>query len=272
MDLYDKILETKAYIRAKTNLIPSLGVILGSGLDGLTDKMQDVVTFTFSELPHFIQNLTQGHVGKIWLGRLGHQIIMVMKGRFHYYEGHTLAEITFPIRVMKALGVETLILSNACGAVNQNFQVGTMMLITDHLNLTGNNPLIGKNDERLGPRFPDASEIYSLKLRELTKNIAKTLSIQIQEGVYAWWSGPSYETPAEIRMIRFLGADAVGMSTVPEALVASQMGMQVLGLSCLTNMASGILPQKLSHQEVLAAANLISNDFGRLLYQVVLSL
>ncbi len=269
MDLMDKLKMTSAFIRQKTSLIPTIGIILGSGLDGITPLMTDVVEFPSATLPHFLTSTVQGHQGMILIGKLDQQVILVMKGRIHYYEGHSLSDSTYPIRLMHILGVKTLILSNACGAVNETYKAGTMMLIKDHLNLTGNNPLIGKNHDELGPRFPDASDIYTEELRIKVKTYAKDLAIPLEEGVYAWWSGPSYETPAEIKMIRLLGADAVGMSTVPEALVASHMGMKVIGLSCLTNMAAGILPQKLSHEEVLIAAKKISLNFGILLREII---
>jgi purine-nucleoside phosphorylase len=269
MNLIKKLTETKTVIAARTGLKPTIGIILGSGLDGLTDRLENAVSFRFDELPHFIKDLTAGHEGVITIGTFGGKTVLLMKGRYHYYEGHSLTDITYPIRLMKALGVETLVLSNACGAVNRNFQAGGMMLITDHLNLTGDNPLIGPNQDEFGVRFPDATEIYSQELIRLTKSVASKLEIKLEEGIYAWWSGPSYETPAEIRMIRFMGADAVGMSTVPEALVASHMGMRIVGISCLTNMASGILPQKLSHEEVLIASKQISGDFGRLVRKLI---
>jgi len=269
MNLIKKLAETKTVIDNRTGLKPTIGIVLGSGLDGITDRLEKAVSFRFDELPHFIKDLTTGHEGVITIGTYSGKTVLVMKGRYHYYEGHSLNDITYPIRLMKALGVETLILSNACGAVNRNFQAGGMMLITDHLNLTGTNPLIGPNQDEFGDRFPDATEIYSQDLIRLTKSVASGLEIKLEEGIYAWWSGPSYETPAEIRMIRFMGADAVGMSTVPEALVASHMRMRILGISCLTNMASGILPQKLSHEEVLIASKQISGDFGRLVRKLI---
>ncbi len=267
-----KLLDAKVKIESITALKPTIAIILGSGLDGLTDKLTQLTMISFSDIPHFIRPTTEGHQGAFYFGKLEGKSVLVMKGRYHYYEGYPLSDVTFPIAFMAAIGIKTLIISNACGAVNQKFKAGQMMVIEDHINLTGNNPLIGPNDPSIGPRFPDASEIYSRRLIEKADLFAKRLKIHLNHGVYAWWSGPTYETPSEIRMIRLLGADAVGMSTVPEALVASYAGMEVLGISCLTNMATGILPQKLSHEEVLSAAKKISSDFGKLVYQLILSI
>lgn len=192
-----------------------------------------------------------------------------MKGRFHYYEGFSLDQVTFPVRVMKALGVEKLIVTNACGAVNTNFAAGDLMLISDHINLAANNPLIGANNDELGVRFQDLSETYSKKLRAIAKDVANNNNINLQEGVYAWFTGPTYETPAEIRMARIIGADAVGMSTVPEAIVARHSGIEVLGISCLTNMACGILDQPLGHEEVIETANWVKSSFLKLISETI---
>lgn len=267
-----KLLDALNKIQTITTLKPTIAVILGSGLDGLTDKMTNLTMISFSDIPHFIKPTTVGHQGAFYFGKIEGKSLLVMKGRFHYYEGYPLSDVTFPIQVMAVLGIKTLIISNACGAVNKKFKAGEMMLINDHLNLVGNNPLIGPNNEDLGPRFPDASNIYSRRLIEKAYQFAKQHQIHLNEGVYAWWSGPSYETPAEIRMIRLLGADAVGMSTVPESLVASHAGIEVLGIACLTNMATGITDNKLTHEEVLQAAKKISINFGKLVYDLVLSL
>lgn len=267
-----KIKEALTKIESITALKPTIAIILGSGLDGITDKLTHLAMISFTDIPHFIKPSTEGHQGAFYFGKLEGKSILVMKGRYHYYEGYPLSEVTFPISVMAAFGIKTLIISNACGAVNQKFKAGEMMIISDHINLTGMNPLIGPNDSSIGPRFPDASEIYSKRLIDKAEIFAKKLKIHVNHGVYAWWSGPTYETPSEIKMIRLLGADAVGMSTVPEALVASHAGMDILGIACLTNMATGILPQKLSHEEVLVAAKKISADFGKLVYQLILSI
>ncbi len=269
MKTYDKLLEAKAYILSKTNLKPKIGLILGSGLGNLVDQMRDHIDIKFEDIPHFKTTKAQGHQGVLSIGYLNDVLVIALKGRYHYYEGHNLDEVVFPVRVMKLLGVETLIITNSCGAVNTSFKPGELMLITDHLNLTANNPLIGDNIDELGPRFPDASEIYTAHLQEIAQKEAQKLNLKLNQGVYAWWTGPSYETPAEIKMIRTLGADAVGMSTVPESLVASHMNMQVLGISCLTNMASGILKQKLSHQEVLDVAGQVNESFSKLIIGVI---
>ncbi|MEG0381058.1 MAG: purine-nucleoside phosphorylase, partial [Kurthia sp.] len=191
------------------------------------------------------------------------------KGRFHYYEGFSLDEVTFPVRVMKALGIDTIIVTNACGAVNEQYKPGELMIISDHLNLVATNPLIGPNNDKLGTRFPDLSNVYDRDLRAIAKDVAAKQNLKINEGVYAWWSGPTYETPAEIRMIRSFGADAVGMSTVPEAIVATHGGMKVLGISCLTNMAAGILDQPLNHEEVIEVASQVRSSFIHLLKDIL---
>ncbi|MBA9026829.1 purine-nucleoside phosphorylase [Peribacillus huizhouensis] len=258
------ILETRDFIMSKTDYRPMIGMILGSGLGTLADEIENPFKIPYSEIPHFAKSEAIGHANELVIGELKGKTVVAMKGRFHYYEGFTLDEVTFPVRVMKALGVEKLIITNACGAINTSFQPGDLMLITDHLNLVANNPLIGPNNEELGTRFPDVSEVYNKELRNLASKVAEKQNITLQQGVYAWWSGPAYETPAEIRMIRTLGADAVGMSTVPEALVAIHGNMKVLGISCLTNMACGILDQPLSHDEVIEVAGRVRATFVEL--------
>jgi purine-nucleoside phosphorylase len=250
----------------------AVGLVLGSGLGKLVEDMTDTVVVPFSKIPHFPVSTVEGHQGAFVYGILEGKPVLALSGRYHFYEGYPLDVVTLPIRVMKAFGVDTLILTNACGAVNEMFRPGDLMLITDHINLVGLDPLIGANDASFGPRFPDATEIYSKRLRELAAQKAKRLGMKLREGVYAWWSGPSYETPAEIRMIRVLGGDAIGMSTVPEALVANHMGMRILGISCLTNMASGILPQKLSHAEVIDVASRVNASFRTLVKAIVADL
>jgi len=260
--------ESISYIRKYTKLKPKLGLILGSGLGSLTDEMTESIEIPFENIPHFAKPTVEGHHGKLVIGKLNGVEVAALSGRYHFYEGYPLSVVTYPVRILKLLGVDKLILTNACGAVNKEFKPGELMVISDHLNLTFYNPLIGKNIDEFGPRFPDASEIYTKEFREVAKQAGKELNIKLQEGVYAWWTGPSYETPAEIKMIRILGGDAIGMSTVPEALVASHMGMKVLGISCLTNMASGILPQKLSHQEVLDVAKEVRLSFQSLVKNI----
>lgn len=265
----EHILQAKNYIMEKINLKPEIGLILGSGLGVLAEEIEHAVTIPYDEIPYFAKSSAIGHANELVIGELMGKIVIAMKGRFHYYEGFTLDEVTFPVRVMKALGVDSLIITNACGAVNTSFQPGDLMLISDHINLVGTNPLIGTNNDELGTRFPDLSQLYTPELRNLAKKVAADLNLPIQEGVYAWWSGPTYETPAEIRMIRTLGADAVGMSTVPEAIVARHSHMQVLGISCLTNMASGILDQPLSHDEVIDVAGKVKVKFISLIKEIL---
>ncbi|WP_077619832.1 purine-nucleoside phosphorylase [Bacillus sinesaloumensis] len=255
------IMEAKDYILSKTDQRPTIGMILGSGLGTLAEDIENAVVIPYSEIPHFARSEAIGHANELVIGQLKGKTVAAMKGRFHYYEGFTLDEVTFPVRVMKALGIENLLITNACGAVNTDFSPGDLMLITDHINLVATNPLIGMNNPELGTRFPDMSEVYNKGLRGIAAEVGKEKNIELREGVYAWWSGPTYETPAEIRMIRTLGADAVGMSTVPEAIVANHGGMKVLGISCLTNMASGILDQPLSHDEVIDVAGRVKTKF-----------
>lgn len=263
------ILEAKDFIMNMTAHRPTIGMILGSGLGTLADEIENPVKIPYSEIPHFAKSEAVGHANELVIGELMGKTVIAMKGRFHYYEGFTLDEVTFPVRVLKALGVEDLIITNACGAVNTSFSPGDLMLITDHINLVGTNPLIGPNNNELGTRFPDVSQVYNHGLREIATKVAKELNIPLQKGVYAWWSGPAYETPAEIRMIRILGADAVGMSTVPEALVATHATMKVLGISCLTNMACGILDQPLNHDEVLEVAGKVRAKFVKLVKSIL---
>ncbi|WP_434749872.1 purine-nucleoside phosphorylase [Paenibacillus amylolyticus] len=255
------IQEARDYILNRINTKPVVGMILGSGLGALADEIENATVIPYTEIPYFAQSEAIGHANELVIGELMGKTVVAMKGRLHYYEGFTLDEVTFPVRIMKALGVEQLIVTNACGAVNTSFELGQLMLITDHINLVGNNPLIGPNNADLGVRFPDVSQVYNRELRSIALQVAEEQNVSLQQGVYAWWSGPAYETPAEIRMIRTMGADAVGMSTVPEAIVAIHGGMKVLGISCLTNMACGILDQPLSHDEVIEVAAKVKTTF-----------
>ena len=246
-----KIQIASGYIRERIPFAPKLALVLGSGWNMILEDMESPVRIPYAEVPGMIGSTVPGHAGEWVFGKIGGREICVMAGRIHYYEGHSLKDVTLPIRVMKALGIETVVLTNAAGAVNKGFEPGDMMLITDHINLTANNPLIGPNDDELGTRFPDMSKAYDPALREVAKAIALEQGLTLREGVYMWLTGPSFETPAEIRMARAMGADAVGMSTVPETIVARHGGMRVLALSCMTNMAAGVLDQPLTHQEVL---------------------
>ncbi|OAT24988.1 purine-nucleoside phosphorylase [Proteus myxofaciens] len=259
----------KEYIQSKTTEKPTIGIVLGSGLGPFADTLEDAVHIPYNSIPHFAASGAVGHANELVIGKIAGKTVVAMKGRFHYYEGFTLDQVTFPIRVMKALGIEKLIITNACGAVNTDFAPGDLMLITDHINLTANNPLIGPNNPELGVRFLDVSEVYNKAMRQVVIDIAKEQDITLRQGVYAWWTGPTYETPAEIRMIRTLGADAVGMSTVPEALIARHSGIDTIGISCLTNMACGILEQPLSHDEVIETAERVKSTFLNLITSVI---
>lgn len=265
----EDILEAKQYVESKIDVKPEIGIILGSGLGSLADEMEDAVVIPYAEIPHFSKSDAVGHANELVIGKMEGKTVVAMKGRYHYYEGYSLDEVTFPVRVMQALGIDKLIITNACGAVNTDFNPGELMLITDHINLVGTNPLIGKNNDDLGTRFPDVSEVYHRDLRHLAKKVAEANDMTLREGVYGWWSGPVYETPAEIRMIRTLGCDAIGMSTVPEAIVAIHGGLKVLGVSCLTNMACGILDEPLSHEEVIAVAAQSKDTFVQLIKNVI---
>lgn len=248
---------------------PQVGLILGSGLGELADRFEERVAIPYEEIPGFPVSTVQGHQGRLVYGILSGKRVIAMQGRFHYYEGHSMLAVTGPVRVFHELGVRTLMVTNAAGGVNSGFQPGELMLINDHLNLTGGNPLIGPNHAEWGPRFPDMSEAYSVQLQAVARSVASDNGIILREGVYAGLSGPSYETPAEIRMLRILGADAVGMSTVPEIITARHLGMNTLGISCITNMAAGILDQPLSHGEVLETTEKAKADFTSLMEGIV---
>ncbi len=248
---------------------PEIGIILGSGLGEFADEHCDYAIF-YSDIPNFLKSTVKGHKGRLVFAEIEGKKVVMMQGRNHYYEGHSMAEITYPIKVMRRLGVETLILTNAAGGVNENFKASDLMFITDHINNMGSNPLIGANDDSFGERFPDMSEIYKKDLIAIADKCAEKLGIVPQHGVYMAGSGPSYETPAEIRMAGILGADAVGMSTVPEAIVANYCGMKVLGISCISNLAAGVKgAQKLSHAEVIETTNAAKTGFKALLKEIV---
>lgn len=261
--------EAAAYIRSTTSITPEIGLILGSGLGVLGEQLEDAVTIHYADIPHFPVSTVEGHAGELVIGRLQGRNVVLMRGRFHMYEGYEPERTAFPVRVMKALGVRMLLVTNAAGGVNMSYKPGNLMLISDHLNMTGRNPLIGPNDNALGARFPDMSEAYSRRLRAIAKETAEELGFSVQEGVYVGLLGPNYETPAEIRMFRTLGADAVGMSTVSEVIVARHSGIEVLGISCISNMAAGILDQPLSHQEVMETTELVKEQFLSLVLNVL---
>jgi purine-nucleoside phosphorylase len=254
-----------AAVRARSPLQPQVGVILGSGLGGFADTFADAVAVPYSELPGFPVSSVVGHAGRLVLGRLGGVPVVAMQGRVHFYEGFSAWQVALPARVLCKLGVSALVVTNAAGGIHPEFVPGDLMRITDHLNLSGMNPLIGPNDDRLGPRFPDLSAAYHPVLAEKMEACAKQVGVQLRQGVYVQLAGPSYETPAEIRMLRTLGADAVGMSTVPEVIAAAHMGVPVAGISCITNYAAGLGHRPLNHAEVAETAERVKDRFAALL-------
>jgi purine-nucleoside phosphorylase len=258
---FTKIQNAAQFLKGKYERSPKIGLILGSGLGVLADEIEQPVKIAYNDIPDFPVSTVEGHAGQLVFGRIQEIEVVAMQGRFHFYEGYSLEKVTFPVRVMKELGVDILIVTNAAGGVNESFSPGDLMIITDHINNMGTNPLIGPNDSRLGVRFPDMSEAYNKELRALAKQISKQLNISTQEGVYVGNTGPTYETPAEVRMIRTLGGDAVGMSTVPEVIVARHAGMKVMGISCISNMAAGILDQPLNHEEVIETTERVKANF-----------
>lgn len=268
-NMLQKIQEAKSFLAEKLGFEPEVGLILGSGLGVLADEIANPVKIKYEDIPHFPVSTVEGHAGQFVAGDLEGRKVIAMQGRFHYYEGYTMQEVTFPVRVMVALGMKNMLVTNAAGGANESYIPGDLMIITDHINFTGTNPLIGKNFEELGPRFPDCSEIYDKAINKEIDEIAKDLGIRLQKGVYQMNPGPTYETPAEVRMARILGADAVGMSTVPEAVVARHAGIKVTGISCITNMAAGILDQPLHHGEVVETANMVKKTFIQLVRSIV---
>lgn len=268
-DLYSRAEHAANTIRALTSAKPRLAVVLGSGLGGFADEFEDAVRIPYQQIPGFVISTAQGHAGSLVVGKVDGVPVLAMQGRVHSYEGYSLEEVTFPIRTFKLLGIETLILTNAAGGVDVQLSQGALMVISDHLNLMGANPLRGPNDERFGPRFPDMTEVYSRALQERVVEEAHELGVIVRRGIYAALAGPSYETPAEIHMLRAFGADAVGMSTVPEAIVARHMGMNVLGISCITNMAAGISENPIDHEEVMETGERVRATFTQLLRRVI---
>jgi len=258
--------EAKQFIEARTSARPRVGVVLGSGLGAFADELTDSISIPYADIPGWPQSTAVGHAGRLIIGKLcGSLDVAVMAGRAHLYEGHSMQAVTYGVRVLAALGVRSMVFTNAAGGINLELERGGLVLISDHINLQGGNPLVGPNDDSLGPRFPDMSEAYSKTYREIAKAVAAEQFIPIAEGVYAAMLGPSYETPAEIRFLRTIGADVVGMSTAPEVIVANHMGIKVLGISCVTNMAAGILPQKINHEEVLETGAMVRDTLVRYL-------
>ena len=252
---YDQVTESANYIKDFWKQPIDIAIILGSGLGALVDIMEDQLILPYKDIPNFPQSHVQGHEGNLVIGTIKGTCVMALQGRFHYYEGFSMKEVAYPVYVMKLLGIKDMIITNACGGINTSFHPGDLMIIDDFINSVGTNPLFGDNDERFGPRFPDMSEPFSTLLREKAMKVAKEYDIPYQRGVYTLFQGPYYETAAEIRMFSKLGSDAIGMSTVPETIAANHLGIRVLGIACITNMATGIRKEKHSHEEVLQMAN-----------------
>jgi purine-nucleoside phosphorylase len=259
--MYDKVMKSAEFINNQINIKPKIAIILGSGLGNLTSFIESSLEINYKSIPHFPQSTVTGHKGQLVAGNIGGKEVLVMDGRFHYYEGYSMKEVTYPIYVFKKLGIEKIIISNAAGGINEKFSNGTLMIIRDFINLFGTNPLIGANDERFGLRFPDMTNPFSEKLIALSKKIATDFNIKYFEGTYVGTTGPSFETVSEIKMMKILGADAVGMSTVPEVIVSNYLGLEVLGISCITNMATGLSKALHSHQNVIKEAKKIEHDF-----------
>jgi purine-nucleoside phosphorylase len=266
---YERVEEAAAAVRSASGVLPETAIVLGSGLGDFADMLQKAVATPYAELPHWPAPKVVGHAGRLVVGNVGGKRIAALSGRAHFYEGHDMAAVVFATRVMGRLGVKHIVLTNAAGGINTGFAQGALMIIDDHINLFGTNPLVGPNDERFGTRFPDMSEVYSRRLRRIADEAARARGTAVDHGVYVGVHGPSYETPAEIRFFRMIGADAVGMSTVPEAIAARHMGMEVLGISCITNMAAGVLPRPLVHDEVMETARRVRATFISLLEGII---
>jgi purine-nucleoside phosphorylase len=270
--VWDQIEEAAAELKGRCRAAPQVAVVLGSGLGEFADAVRDSIETPYCELPHWPVPTAVGHDGRIVIGMLAGRCIAALAGRVHFYEGHSAASVVFGTRVMARLGAKQIILTNAAGGINTSFTEGALMVIDDHINLLGANPLTGPNDERFGPRFPDMTEVYSKRLRTLADEVARERCIPLAHGIYVAVQGPSYETPAEIRFLRSIGADAVGMSTVPEAIAARHMNVEVLGISCITNMAAGILPHPVDHKDVLATGHRVRASFAALLEGIIAQL
>lgn len=264
-----KLDKTAAYLKDMRKDVPEIAIILGSGLGSLADFIEDRQEIPYAEIPNFPRTTVPGHEGKLIFGRIGSRKVMAMKGRFHYYEGHEVGVVVYPVRVFGMMGIKNLIVTNAAGGVNTGFAPGDLMLIKDHISFFVENPLRGENLDELGPRFPDMSAAYDRSLQKMAMDCAQRFGIDLKCGVYAYCKGPSFETPAEIRALRTLGADAVGMSTVPEVIAARHMGMRVLGISCITNMAAGILDQPLTHEEVMETGKKVEQKFSALVREII---
>lgn len=266
---YDRVQEAADAIRARVGNVPRISVVLGSGLGNFANALSGGLSMPYDTLPHWPAARVIGHEGRLVVGRIGGRAVAALAGRAHVYEGYDLSTVTFAVRVLGLLGVKILILTNAAGGINTSFARGALMLIDDHINLMGDNPLSGPNDDRFGPRFPDMTDVYSKRLRKIAEEAAHHVGLPLRNGIYAALKGPSYETPAEIRYLRTIGADAVGMSTVPEAIVARHMGIEVLGISCISNMAAGVLPQPLNHDDVMETTRRVRAQFIALLEGII---
>jgi purine-nucleoside phosphorylase len=267
--MYERVEEAAAAIRFRCGDLPETAIVLGSGLGDFADTLLDAIATPYGELPHWPASRVVGHAGRLVIGTVAGRRIAALSGRAHFYEGHDMGTVVFATRVMARLGVRQIILTNAAGGINTTFSQGALMVIDDHINLLGTNPLVGPNDERFGPRFPDMTEVYSSRLRAIADQAARSRGVPVSHGIYVALHGPSYETPAEIRYLRTIGADAVGMSTVPEAIAARHMGVEVLGISCITNMAAGVLPHPINHEEVLETTRRVRGSFVSLLEGIV---
>jgi purine-nucleoside phosphorylase len=265
----DKLAAALKYIKTQNNSTPKIGIVLGSGLGVFVDEIKNKKIIPYNDIPHFQKTTVEGHAGQLIFGTIKGVEVAVMQGRLHYYEGLSMDEVVFPVRLLGLLGIKNLILTNAAGGVNLNYKPGDLVLITDHINLMGTNPLLGPNNNEMGPRFPDMSHAYNPKLNEIIKDISKNLGYHLNEGVYAGVSGPTYETPSEIKMIRILGGDMVGMSTVPETIAANHMGLKVCAISCITNMGAGIIDQTLKHEDIKDEALKAMSMFSALINNTI---
>lgn len=267
-NVFSKAREAATYIEQQGIEKVEVGLILGSGLGELADEIEHPIIIPYEDIPSFPVSTVEGHAGQLVYGVLGGKKVLALQGRFHYYEGYAMDEVTFPVRVMSMLGTESIIVTNAAGGVNKNFAPGDLMLITDHINSFGTNPLIGPNDDKFGPRFPDLTQAYDSDYQKLVKEVASELNLTLQEGIYYGTTGPTYETPAEVRMIQTVGGDAVGMSTVPEVIVARHAGMRVIGISCISNLAAG-MGEQLNHEDVITVTTKIRSSFKKLIVNIL---
>jgi purine-nucleoside phosphorylase len=270
ISIYDRASEAARYVLAKAQgRSPRAAVVLGSGLGGVADAINDAIEIPYDEIPYFVTSTVQGHAGKLIIGSCDGVDVVLMKGRVHFYEGYSMEEVTLPVRVFNVMGTKTLVLTNAAGGAAPHLKPGSLMAITDHINLMGENPLRGVNDERFGPRFPDLTSVYTPAYLEAAHEVAREIGVVLAEGVYMALRGPSYETPAEIRMMRKLGADAVGMSTVPESIVARHCGINVLAISCITNVAAGLTASEINHTEVMEVGEQAGKQLAELIVRVI---